>query len=126
MLTKSAKGNQLHQTITTINYRSIINSEKRQDDIPQYMNGRCKIKLRKEKNQLPYLNIREPSLPTLKSPVNKQQQLNSMSWISLIQVQNRPRDKSISIANETYFQRTRQVSFIDNLLKQLNKNNRQS
>ncbi|CAK59030.1 unnamed protein product (macronuclear) [Paramecium tetraurelia] len=126
MLTKSVKGDQLHQTITTINYRSIINSEKRQGDIPQYMNGKCKIKLRKEKNYLPYLNIREPSLPTLKSPANKQQQLNSMSWISLIQVQNRPRDKSISIANETYFQRTRQASFLDNLLKQLNKNKRQS
>ncbi|CAD8200944.1 unnamed protein product [Paramecium octaurelia] len=126
MLTKSVKGDQLHQTITTINYRSIITSEKRQGDIPRYMNGKCKIKLRKEKSYLPYLNIREPSLPTLKSPVNKQQQLNSMSWISLIQVQNKPRDRSISIANETYFQRTRQGSFLDNLLKQLNKNKRSS
>ncbi|CAD8195044.1 unnamed protein product (macronuclear) [Paramecium tetraurelia] len=126
MLTKSAKGDQLHQTITTINYKSIITSEKRSGEIPQYMNSKCKIKLRKEKLYLPYLHTREPSLPTLKSPANKQQQLNSMSWISLIQVQNKPRDRSISIANETYFQRTRQVSFLENLLKQLNKNKRQS
>ncbi|CAD8096294.1 unnamed protein product [Paramecium sonneborni] len=126
MLTKSAKGDQLHQTITTINYKSLITSDKTSGDIPQYIKTKCKIKLPKQKLYLPYLHNREPSLPTIKSPLNKQQQLNTMSWISLIQVQNKPRERSISNANETYFQRTRQVSFLENLLKQLNKNKKLS
>lgn len=65
------------------------------------MNTKCKYKLRKGKILLPYLHTREPSLPNLKSPVNKI--TNNQSWLSIIQPLNKGREKSMSMANETYF-----------------------
>ncbi|CAD8096808.1 unnamed protein product [Paramecium sonneborni] len=119
MLSQKSLKAKLDQSIIYVNYKSLMTSEQKQYEIPSYLNSKCKIKLRQTKLSLPKLFTIVPSLPSLKSLSNKHQ--CSPSRIQLIEGSQKPHERLPSIVNDTYFLRTSQGGYFENLLIQKQK-----